>query len=98
MYTNGTKQRGGKTYRQHTSLKKAIREQAGYKCALCGGYGDQVDHAIPYAISHDSTLSNLRVLCLPCNLSLRRQRSDANLFPTITVWFDYLQSELVACS
>lgn len=79
MYKDGSKQVGGKAYRQHTTLKDSIREQSGYKCAICGGYGDQVDHIIPYAISHDSSLANLRVLCLKCNLATRRQRKDARL-------------------
>jgi len=83
---------GGKAYRQKTALKIHVRERDGYTCQLCGGYGDQVDHIIPHAISGDSTLSNLRVLCRPCNLSTRRERKDAAL--PYDEWIAWIESEL----
>lgn len=91
-YKNGSKLRGGKTYRQGQGLKGQIRKQANYTCALCGEYGDIVDHIIPYAVSHDSSLSNLRILCLKCNLATRRKRKDAAL--PLTDWYASLESQL----
>jgi 5-methylcytosine-specific restriction endonuclease McrA len=92
MYKDGSKQTGGKTYRQHTTLKDAIRKEAGYKCAICGEYGDQVDHIIPWQVSHDSSINNLRVLCRKCNLATRRQRRDARL--ELGSYYDSLLSQL----
>ncbi len=89
-----SKRTGGKTYRQHQSLKAFIRERDNYTCQLCGEEGWIVDHIVPYAISHDSTLSNLRVLCHKCNLATRRPRKDTKRFHTIEEWYSYLEREL----
>ena len=83
-------------YRQHTKFKDQIRERDHYTCQLCGHYGDQVDHIIPWAESHDSSPENLRVLCLPCNLQLRRKRIDASL--SDDEFKAYIKAELAACS
>ena len=93
-FVDGSKQRGGKAYRQHQTLKNAIRERDNYTCQLCGEYGDQVDHIIPYAVSHDSTLSNLRVLCRRCNLATRRQQYNARL--PLADYYAKLEAELSA--
>lgn len=64
---------GGKWYSQHIKVKQFIRERDNYTCQLCGAEGWQVDHIVPYAVSHDSTLSNLRVVCRSCNYKTRRK-------------------------
>lgn len=92
-YQNGSRQRGGKAYRQHQSLKKFIRERDNYTCQLCGKEGWIVDHIIPWTISHDSTLANLRVSCHSCNLKLRQKRKDATL--NLRDWFVSLEKELL---
>lgn len=93
-FKNGSRQTGGKAYRQHQSLKKFIRERDNYTCQLCGKEGWIVDHKIPWAISHDSSIPNLRVLCHACNLALRRRRKDA--LPMLEEWFAMLDAELKA--
>ena len=93
-YVDGSKQTGGRAYRQHTTLKETVRKKFNYTCQLCGQPGREVDHIIPYNVSHDSSLSNLRVLCKACNLSIRRQRRDANPFKTMDDYYAYLQFEL----
>jgi len=93
-YVDGSRVKGGQSYRQRTATKNHIRRLHNYTCALCGGYGDQVDHIIPYAMSHDSTLANLRVLCRPCNLTTRHKRYDA--LPEIDEWYKKLKSDLAA--
>ncbi len=84
--------RGGKAYRQNQSLKKFIRERDNCTCQICGNAGWIVDHIIPWAISHDSSVSNLRVLCHSCNLKLRRRRKDAR--PMLEHWFADIELEL----
>lgn len=91
-FKDGSKQRGGKAYRQHTSLKDAVRKRDNYTCQICGEYGNQVDHIIPYAISHDSSIKNLRTLCRNCNLSLRRPQYNTRL--PLDKWFAKLEAEL----
>ena len=93
-FVDGSKLRGGKTYRQHQTLKEAVRKRDNYTCQICGEYGDQVDHIIPYAVSHDSTLSNLRVLCRRCNLATRRQQYNARL--PLADYYAKLEAELSA--
>jgi 5-methylcytosine-specific restriction endonuclease McrA len=95
MYKNGSRQTGGRCYRQSQSLKKFIRERDKYTCQLCGKEGWIVDHKIPWAITHDSTISNLRVLCHSCNLKIRRKRKDANPYKHLSEWFAALEVELV---
>ena len=86
------KRTGGSAYRQNQSLKKFIRERDSYTCRLCGKQGWIVDHIIPYAVSHDSTIGNLRVLCHACNLATRRPRKDAR--PSPVEWQTNIRAEL----
>ena len=69
-----SRMRGGKHYDQGQSLKKFIRERDNYTCRLCGKEGWIIDHIIPWRISHDSTIGNLRVVCHACNVATRRER------------------------
>lgn len=67
-------------YSQHLDFKERIRKKFKHTCQICGRRGSrEVDHIIPWSISHDSSEANLRVLCKPCNLSLRRPRIDRAL-------------------
>ncbi len=92
--------RGGRAYRQHPKVKEHVKDRDNRACRLCGateatGAVLEVDHAIPWAISHDSTLDNLRCLCLKCNRTTRRPRKDRTLSPAD---FDaWLRRELAAC-
>ena len=47
---------------------RAMR-RAGYRCALCGGRAEEVDHIVPVKLGGTSDASNLRPLCLPCHRS-----------------------------
>lgn len=85
------------TYSQETAYKEQIRQRDSYTCQLCGMPGRDVDHIVPYNVSHDSSEDNLRVLCHRCNLIGRRQRKNTNPFKTIDDWYDYLERELASC-
>lgn len=80
------------TYHQRKTYKDKIRERDNYTCQLCGQPGREVDHIIPYAISHDSSPTNLRCLCKACNLATRRQRYDAAM--PDDEWEVYARAEL----
>ena len=79
-------------YRQHEKYKERIRAKFNYTCQLCGKPGRDVDHIIPFAISHDSSPLNLRVLCHQCNVDTRRARKDANL--PLEQWYESIKTEL----
>ena len=96
-YKDGSKQRGGKCYRQSQSLKETLRKRFNFTCQICGQWGKTIDHIIPWAVSHDSSIANLRVLCNACNLKLRRVRRDANPHKTIADYYAYLERELALC-
>ena len=81
-------------YRQKEKYKNVIREKFSYICQLCGGYGYEVDHVIPFAISHDSSEENLRILCPKCNRATRQQRKDYNPYTTMELWEAHLREEL----
>ena len=71
--------KGGRTYRQRTSLKHQILERDKHVCQVCGAPAAFIDHIIPYDVSKDSTVSNLRAICLKCNLGRRRKQKNARL-------------------
>ena len=74
--------RGGQNYRQHTALKDYIKSRDNNTCQICGAGLEarlEVDHIIPYAISRDSRIDNLRTLCTRCNRETRRKRVDSKL-------------------
>ena len=81
-----------KCYRQSEEYKNQIRERDHYTCQLCGDYGREIDHIVPFAVSHDSSPDNLRTLCKPCNLATRRQPKNAAM--PVDDWFEYLKGEL----
>lgn len=87
--------RGGRAYRQSEVFKDRICERDNHTCQLCGQTGSIVDHIKPWRVSHNSTPSNLRVLCHKCNLATRRERYDANPFTTLELWYKYIKNELV---
>lgn len=88
---------GGKSYHQGQRLKEWIRERDNYTCQLCGKEGYIVDHILPWKVSHDSTISNLRVLCHSCNLKTRRVNKRANPYTTPGQWEAYIKAELAKC-
>ena len=81
-------------YRQPQQYKHRIRARDNYTCQLCGKPGYEVDHIIPFAISHSSEEDNLRVLCVKCNRATRRTGIDANPHKTLDEWYSYLDAEL----
>ncbi len=83
-------------YRQRTTYKDKIRVRDKNTCQLCGAPGEAVDHIIPYAVSQDSSPSNLRLLCRSCNNRFRRERRDSAI--PYAQWYDYLQTELTKCA
>ena len=88
---------GGKNYRQHSPLKEFVKARDNYTCQLCGSQERlEVDHIIPFAISHDSTLPNLRTLCVTCNRATRRKRKDARL--SHDEYMAWLRHEIAVCS
>jgi len=105
MFKNGSRQRGGKAYRQHQSLKKYVRERDNYTCQRCGAtlaanVQLDVDHIVPFHVSHDSLLSNLRVLCHSCNLTGRRYTLPKGKMQQIPYedYEDYIKRELANCA
>ena len=91
---------GLKRTNEQLNYKNSIRERDNHTCQLCGGPGHDVDHIIPWHISHDSLPGNLRVLCHRCNLIGRRYTLPEGR--TRAIPFDqyenYLLGELASCS
>ena len=80
-------------YRQSQEYKQKIRERDNHTCQLCDEYGHEVDHIIPFVVSHDSSHDNLRVLCVKCNRAIRRERYDASL--PLDQWYAYIEAQLL---
>ena len=92
-YKDGSKTTGGSHYSQSKGLKDQVRRKFNHTCQICGRPGNDVDHIIPWAESHDSTLSNLRVLCHSCNCWLRNYKPKRKNLP-LNQWFDWLDEEI----
>lgn len=96
-FVDGSKTKGGKAYRQKESLKDLVKWRDNFTCQICGwSYPDvtiEVDHIIPWAISHNSTPDNLQVLCVECNRLTRRPRYDASL--PLDEYYQQFEDELI---
>ena len=44
-----------------------VNRTFGYICVYCGGYGDTVDHVVPWSYIQDQSVSNLVRACSSCN-------------------------------
>lgn len=82
----------GLKYQQRTEYKNRVLERDNHLCQVCGGPAQEVDHIIPWAISHDSSRSNLRAICIKCNRATRLPRKDACL--PLNEWYQYIEAQL----
>ena len=90
-----TKTRGkdlGHSHCLSPALKRQILERDNYICQLCGNKGSQIDHIIPWRLSHDNSPKNLRAICQQCNIKRRLKRRDARL--SLDEWFRAIENEL----
>jgi len=82
-------------HQERTNYRESILERDHHICQVCGGEGNEVDHIIPWEVSHDRTPSNLRAICHTCNCKLRRKRKDARL--PMSEWEQHIKEELAKC-
>lgn len=71
--TANASRRGGST-RRWRRTRQLVFQRDGHQCALCGGYGNDIDHLRPVSAGGTDALYNLRVLCRKCNLDRRPTR------------------------
>jgi 5-methylcytosine-specific restriction endonuclease McrA len=49
-------------------VKARVRARYGGVCAQCGSDDrPEVDHIVPWSLTHDDSEENLQLLCFPCN-------------------------------
>ena len=82
-------------WQNRSHYKDKIRDRDNHTCQLCGKSGHDVDHIIPWYISHDNSESNLRVLCHRCNVTLRRKQPPTTV--PYSSYYGYIESELARC-
>jgi 5-methylcytosine-specific restriction endonuclease McrA len=85
----------GLKYKERSAYRQSVLDRDEHICQVCGAPATEVDHIVPWSISHDSSLSNLRAICIKCNRARRRPRKDARL--PWDEWCQWLENELVAC-
>ena len=67
--------------RRWRRLRTLVLARDGHRCALCGGYGNDIGHIRPRALGGPDVPANLRVECATCNrteggrLGARMQRA-----------------------
>lgn len=96
----GQQLRGGRCYSQDRRVKELVKDRDGRACRLCGlteadGAILEADHIVPWRESHDSTLANLRCLCLKCNRKTRVYTGRRAL--PVDEYDAWLRRELAAC-
>ncbi len=72
------------------SVKRAAYKRSGGRCENpscrtpfpAGGGGVEYDHRIPWWISHDSSLGNCEVLCVPCHKKKTGSKDAKNIAKT----------------
>ncbi len=79
-------------WQNRSGYRRKILNRDDNVCQICSGPATDVDHIIPWDVSHDNSPSNLRALCHRCNVSLRRPRKDA-LLP-LAQWYEQIEREL----
>lgn len=54
-------------------VREAVMKRDGYQCVWCGSPDNlRLDHIVRYRDDGPDAVDNLRVLCMPCNLSRER--------------------------
>lgn len=60
-------------------VREALEARDGALCGMCGTAEDlSVDHIVPVSLGGSDQISNLRLLCRPCNSSKASQRVEAH--------------------
>lgn len=65
------------------AVKDRVRARFGGCCAQCGSDDRcEVDHIVPWSVSHDDGEDNLQLLCFTCN-----RRKGARMESEARTWF-----------
>jgi len=83
-------------HQRRSGYKQKILDRDNRTCQLCGttetaGARLEVDHIIPFAVSHDNREANLRACCTHCNRLTRRVTKRALPEAAFSAW---LRAEL----
>lgn len=76
------------------AVKRRVHARFGGVCAQCGSDDrPEVDHIVPWSISHDDSEDNLQILCFTCN-----RRKSNKIEAERKTWFhpDYFPSPIRA--
>ncbi len=65
-------------YSPGMALRNFVLKRDNYTCQLCGEYGNETDHIIPWP-NGETSKKNLRAICHKCNNGRRVQRVDSAL-------------------
>ena len=86
--------------RHHTRLhagrwarvRRAVLDAAGWRCAVCGQYANEVDHIIPLHKGGDPwELANLQSLCGTCHVEKTRRENRRPPTAAETAWRELVQ-------
>ena len=71
-------------WQNRSGYKQKILDRDNRTCQICGateaeGARLEVDHIIPFTVSHDNSETNLRASCTYCNRLTRQKRKDSAL-------------------
>ena len=68
-------------------LRKSILNAAGWRCACCQRYGNEVDHRIPLHLGGSAwDKANLQVLCSRHHIAKTRKENERQVDPDVLVW------------
>ena len=58
------------------SNRRIVLLRSDFRCQICGGFADCVDHILPLAKGGTHDLFNLRALCRSCNSRLAARQTN----------------------
>ena len=73
-------------------VRRKVLDAASFRCAVCGRYGNEVDHVVPLDKGGDPYDSgNLQVLCKEHHIDKTRRENETWTSPEREAWRDFVK-------
>ena len=74
-------------------VRRRVLDDAGWRCALCGRYGSEVDHVVPLRLGGDPwDDGNLQAICNQCHIAKSAAENGKAFSPEKAAWKKVLRA------